>query len=59
MHCTNGIIIQRKSRNGQPDEAPTEENTNPLVKRKYFAPVDIDNTISSATASPPLTKYPR
>ena len=23
MHCTNGIIIQRKSGNDQPDEAPT------------------------------------
>ena len=44
MHCTNGIIIQRKSRNGQPDEAPAEENTNPLVKRKSFALVNIDIT---------------
>ena len=47
MHYTNGITMQRKSGNDQPDEAPTEENTNPLVKRKSFAP------ISSATASPP------
>ena len=44
MHCTNGIIIQRKSRNSHPDEAPTEENTNSLVKRKSFDPVDIDIT---------------
>ena len=42
MHCSNGIIIQRKSGNDQPDEAPTEENTNSSVQRKYFAPVDID-----------------
>ena len=54
MHCTNGIIIQRKSRNGQPDEAPTEENTNPLVKKKvFFSRRYRCNTISSATASPP------
>ena len=26
-HCTNGIIIQGKRRNGQPDEAPMGENT--------------------------------
>ena len=44
MHCTNGIIIQRESGDDQPDEAPTEENTNPPVKIKSFAPVNIEIT---------------
>ena len=59
MHCTNAIIIQRKSRNGQPDEAPTEENTNPLVKKKSFSPVDIDVTPYHQLQRVPLRKYPR
>ena len=44
MHCTDGIIIQRKSGNDQPDEALMEENTNPSVERKSFDPVDTDIT---------------
>ena len=42
MHCTKGIIIHRKSGNDQPDEAPTEENTNPPLKIKSFVPVNIE-----------------
>ena len=58
MHCTNGIIIQRKSGNNQPDEAPAEENTNPSVKRKSFAPVDIDITPYHQLQRVPPDKIP-
>ena len=44
MHCTIGIIIQRKSVNDQTDEPPTEKNTNPPIKRKSFAHIDVDIT---------------
>ena len=59
MHCTNGIIIQKKSRNGQPDEAPTEQNTNPLVKRKSFALVDIDITAYHQLQRAPPDRIPK
>ena len=57
MHCTNGIIMQRKSGNDQPDEPPTEENTNPPIKRKSFAHIDVDITPYHCYECP-LTKYP-
>ena len=58
MRFTNEILIHRKSRNGQPDEAPTEENANPLVKRKSFAPVDIDITPYHQLQRVPPDKIP-
>ena len=56
IHCINGIIIQEKSGNDQPDEAPTEENTKPSVKRKSFTPVDIDITPYHQLEQIPLDK---
>ena len=58
MRFTNEILIHRKSRNGQPDEAPTEENANPLVKRKSFAPADIDITPYHQLQRVPPDKIP-
>ena len=58
MHCTNRIIIQGISGNDQPDEASTEENTNQSVKRKSFAPVDIDITPYHQLQRVPLDKTP-
>ena len=58
MHCTNGTIIQKKSGNDQLDEAPTEENTNPSVKRKSFASVYIDITTYHQLQRVPPDKIP-
>ena len=58
MHCTNGIIIQRKTGNDQPDEVPMGENTNPSVKRKSLADVDINITPYHQLQRVPTDKIP-
>ena len=52
------IIIQRKSGKDQPNESPTEGSTNPSVKRKSFAPVEIDKTPYHQLQRVPLEKIP-